>query len=86
MSDEKPNNDDPLVAALRRNARKLNRRRWRWAFFGPGYHLFADALFWIDESPPWTWGGDSNFENALRLLWHYRTGLILGEVRPYGDL
>jgi len=68
-----------IEEVLRLHAARLNSRWWRWPFVGPEYHLFADALRWADEYPPW-WGL-SELENALRYLWHYRTGLILGEAR-----
>lgn len=76
--------DDPSDAAspgvvLRQHAHRLNGRSWRWPFIGPEYHMFADGLFWVDEAPPW-WGL-SDLENALRWVWHYRTGLILGQSR-----
>ena len=44
---------ESLADQLRRHAHILNGRRWRWPLLGPGYHLFADALFWTDEAPPW---------------------------------
>jgi hypothetical protein len=79
-----PNDDDPLEEVLRRHARRLNARWWRWPLVRPIYHVFADALFWIDEAP--IWWGLPELENPLRCLWHYRTGLILGEARPFGEL
>jgi hypothetical protein len=69
---------------LRHYAHRLNRRSWRWPLLGPSYHQFADALFWLDELPPW-WHL-SDLENALRFLWYFRTGLMLGESREWGDL
>ena len=75
---------ESLEDQLRRHAHILNARRWRWPFVGPEYHLFADALFWADEAPPWS--GLRQAEDPLRILWHYRTGLIMGEPRPFGEL
>jgi hypothetical protein len=67
-----------------RYARRLNLRRFRVPFFPPGYDLWADALKWLDESPIcWPWRDPPELVEALRVLWHYRTGLILGDVRPY---
>ena len=82
--EQQPREDAPLDEVLLRHARRLNGRWWRWPFIGPEYHLFADALFWADEAPAWwrLW----DLENALRLLWHYRTGLIIGEKRPGVEL
>jgi hypothetical protein len=70
---------------LRRHASYINARRWRWPLLGPSYHLLADALVWIDEKPPWA-KKLRPAEDALRCLWHHRTGLILGEERPFGEL
>src|SRR5690349_4696155 len=80
----RPREDAPPEEVLRHYARRLNRRCWRWPLLGPSYHLLADALFWADEAPPWwrLW----ELENALRFLWHYRTGLILGEPRECGEI
>jgi hypothetical protein len=68
---------------LQHYAQRLNRRWWRWPLLGPSYHLFAGALFWADEYPPW-WRLPE-LEDALRVLWYYRTGLILGQPREYGE-
>ena len=89
---ESPSDDDDanaglrchVEAVLRRHARRLNARWWRWDLLGPSYHLLADALVWADEVP--LWGKRSEVEDALRVLWHYRTGLILGEARPFTEL
>jgi hypothetical protein len=79
-----PSDDDDFVESdLRRYAPRLNARWWRWPLLDPTYRLLADALYWMDEAPPW--GGLRRAENALRLLWHYRTGLILGEPRPFAE-
>jgi hypothetical protein len=68
-----------------RYARRLNLRRFRIPFFPPGYDLCADALKWLDESPIcWPWRDPPELVDGLRVLWHYRTGLLLGDVRPYG--
>jgi hypothetical protein len=75
--------DGPLDAQLRHFAPLLNARSWRWPLLGPSYHLLADALYWIDEAPPWS--KLHRAENPLRVLWYYRTGLILGEARPCGE-
>lgn len=72
------------IDVLRRHARRLNRRWWRWAVFGPTYHLLADALYWQDEVP--LWSCPFELSNTLRLLWHYRTGLIVGKAHPYREL
>lgn len=72
-----------LEADLRRHARRLNARWWRWPLLMPTYHLLADALFWADEVAFWWKQGE---ENALRILWYYRTGLILGEARPFAEV
>src|SRR4051812_855105 len=73
-----------LEAVLRRHARHLNNRWWRWPLLGPSYHLLADALVWADEVPfRWRRG---EIEDCLRALWHHRTGLIIGEARPFGEL
>jgi hypothetical protein len=69
-----------------RYARRLNLRRFRIPLFPPGYDLWADALKWIDESPPWPWRDPPELVDGLRALFHYRTGLILGDVRPYGGI
>jgi hypothetical protein len=71
---------------LRRYARRLNLRRFRIPLLPPFYHLFADALVWLDEEPSWPWRGPFELSNALRPLFYYRTGLILGDVRPYGRI
>jgi hypothetical protein len=84
---EQPNQppavDAETAEVLRLYAPRLNRRRWRWPLTGPVYHLMADALYWVDEVPLWRkpW----ELQNAMRLLWHYRTGLILGESREYAE-
>lgn len=70
---------------IRRAAPLLNARRWRWPLLGPSYHLLADALVWIDEKPPWA-RKLRPAEDALRCLLHHRTGLIIGEPRPFGEL
>lgn len=75
-----------LADELRRNARALNARRRRWPLSGPSYYILADALAWADEAPPWPLSKIRGAENALRCLWHYRTGLILGEERPFAEL
>lgn len=80
----RPRDDAPPEEVLRHYARRLNRRWWRWPLLGPSYHLFADALYWLDEAPAW-WRLPE-LENALRFLWHYRTGLIIGEPREFGDI
>lgn len=69
---------------LRQHARRLNARWWRWPLLMPTYHLFADALFWADEVAFWWKRGE--LEDALRFLWHYRTGLILGKARRGAQL
>jgi hypothetical protein len=46
--------------------------------------MFAGALVWADECPRW-WRL-LELEDALGALWHYRTGLIIGEARPYAEL
>jgi hypothetical protein len=69
---------------LRQHARRLNARWWRWPLLMPTYHLLADALFWADEVAFWWKRGE--LEDALRYLWHYRTGLILGEARPGAEV
>ena len=76
--------DVPPEEVLRYHARRLNGRSWRWPFLGPSYHMFADALYWADEAPPW-WRLPE-LEDALRCLWHHRTGLLLGEKREWGEL
>jgi hypothetical protein len=80
---EAPTNDRP-EAVLRRHAYQLNVRSRRWPLLGPTFHTFADALWWVDEAPPWSRLREA--EDALRFLWHYRTGLIIGEARPYEEL
>jgi hypothetical protein len=77
-------NDAPPEEVLRHYAFRLNARWWRWPLLGPSYHVFADALYWMDEAPPWS--RLRGAENALRPLWHYRTGLIIGEPRPFKEL
>lgn len=74
---------DWLESALRRRAPVLNRRSWRWPLVRPVYHVLADALYWPDEVPFWSRLGDGH--DVLRCLWHYRTGLILGERWPFGE-
>src|SRR5262249_12493723 len=76
--------DAPHEEVLRYHARRLNLCWWRWPLVGPSYHLFADALVWVDEMP--LWRRFSDLENALRWLWHYRTGLIIGQPRPGVEL
>ena len=76
---------DLLENELRRQALLLNARRWRWPLLRPSYHLLADALVWMDEKPPWA-RELRPAEDALRCMWHHRTGLILGEDRPFGEL
>lgn len=78
--------EETLEAVLRRHARRLNARWWRWPFLEPSYHVLADALYWADEAPPWPWARLREAENALRCLWYFRTGLILGEERPFAEL
>jgi hypothetical protein len=70
---------------LQRHARRLNNRWWRWPLLGPSYHLLAGALDWADVTP-YCWGKWAEIDNTLRPLWHYRTGLIFGEARPFGEL
>src|SRR5689334_15808976 len=65
---------------LRQHAGLLDSRWWRWPQLGPSYHVLAGALYWADEYPGW-WKRRGDLEDALRALWHYRTGLILGEPR-----
>src|SRR5262249_11962101 len=77
-----PDFDADPALVLRYYAPYLNSRNWRWPLLGPSYHLFADALYWTDEAPPWSKPA-RNVENALRFLWYYRTGLILGEARDH---
>jgi hypothetical protein len=74
------------AAVLRGCARRLNLRRFRIPLLLPYYHLLADALIWLDEDPPWPWRISFELSNALRPLFYYRTGLILGDVRPYGRI
>jgi hypothetical protein len=76
--------DECLEDTLRRHADALNARRWRWPLSGPTYHILADALYWVDEAP--LWSKLRAAEDPLRCLWHYRTGLIVGEQRPFRDL
>jgi hypothetical protein len=80
----KPVDEDDPVAVFRHYANALNARSWRWPLLGPSYHLFADALYWIDEAPPLS--KLRKAENALRFLWHFRTGLIMGEEREGAEL
>jgi hypothetical protein len=75
--------DEYLGPILRQYAAQLNARSWRWPFLSPTYHTLADALYWIDEAPPWPWWKLRGADGALRCLWHYRTGLIIGETRPF---
>jgi hypothetical protein len=86
-SDRDPPEEDVrryLEPVLRRHACRLNARWWRWPLLGPSYHCFADALYWADEVAFWWRRGE--VEDALRVLWHYRTGLILDEPRPFGTV
>jgi hypothetical protein len=67
---------------LRRYARRLNLRRFRIPLLPPDYHLLGDYLFWWDESPPWDrW----ELRTSLGYLFHFRTGLILGDARPWAE-
>jgi hypothetical protein len=75
---------DYFEPIMRRCADRLNARHWRWAWVPPSYHMLADALFWPDE---WLFGrARGECEDLLRVLWHHRTGLILGEPREYADI
>src|SRR5262249_36488210 len=69
-----------------RYAPRLNSRWWRWPLVGPEYHMLANALFWADEIPLFIGPGRGSLEDALRGLWSYRTGLMLGETREWGEL
>ncbi len=70
--------DDDPERVLRRYARRLNGRSWRWPFMQPFYDCLADALIWPDEKP---FRSRSDLPSALRPLYFYRTGMILGEAR-----
>jgi hypothetical protein len=48
----------------------------------PFRDLMADGLIWRDETVEAT---PSEVISALRLVWHYRTGLIIGEQRRFSD-
>ena len=63
-----------VEAALRRHASGFRRRCWR---FKPEmqYHLFADAVFWVDEYPI---AHDPDLEDAFRLVLNHRTSLLTG--------
>jgi hypothetical protein len=78
-----PDDDVPPEAVLRYHARRLNGRNWHWPLLQPSFHTFAGALCWLDEYP--VWWRLSELKNALRFLWHYRTGLMLGENREWGE-
>ena len=67
---------------LAAHARRLNVRRLPWPL-PPCYDIMSDALVWFDEAYlPWM---PVELVWALRPLWHYRTGLIIGEPRPYRE-
>jgi hypothetical protein len=80
---ELPYDPDRPEDVLRHHARRLDGRRWRWPLLGSAYHTLADAIYWDDEIP--FWWRLPELENALRFLWHYRTGLLVGEARPWGE-
>src|SRR5579872_6301718 len=72
-----------------RYTRRLNLRRFRIPLLPPFYDLLADALIWPEEAPFWPWpsGRDPpELVDGLRVLFYYRTGLILGDVRPYARI
>jgi hypothetical protein len=67
---------------LQQYAGHLNSIRWRRWFARPFYEVMSDAIVWT---------GETNKVTPVRLIWalrpvfHYRTGLILGEQRRFPD-
>jgi hypothetical protein len=81
---------------LRVHAPQINARRWRRLLSWPSYEIMSGSLIWEDEKPRNAGHGTSvnvlgpevpvEVAWSLRPLWHYRTGLIIGEERPYREL
>lgn len=71
-----------LEGWVRLYSRRLNFRCWRWPRQQPFYEIMSGALVWQDEIP---WRVPMQIVWALRPVWAYRTGLILGESRPGRD-
>jgi len=72
----------PPDKTLREWSAHLNGIRQRRWFVHPFRDCMADALVWRDETDSTTpveviW--------ALRFLFHYRTGIIIGERRRHGE-
>ena len=77
-----PNTATPPDQVLREWAIHLDGIRKRRWFVRPFRDCMSDALVWRDETV-----GTTPVEViwALRLLFHYRTGIIIGEPRPHGE-
>ena len=45
------------------------------------FELMSGGLIWTDEQPSWWVDMDTDELGALRILWNYRTSLILEVVR-----
>lgn len=71
-------NAHPLLV-LERYADRLDARWWPVPFAGPVYDCMSGALVWYDEKPL---RSPFSLHSALRMLWNYRTGLMIGEHRP----
>ncbi|WP_395752706.1 hypothetical protein [Prosthecobacter sp.] len=77
-------NEDPSnpIEMLHKHGAHLNAIRTRRCFARPFYEIMSDALVWPDETTDTT---PVRLIWSLRLLFHHRTGLILGESWRFAD-
>ena len=77
MTADDDDNFDPY-RELATYARRLDARRRRGLFAMPFFEIMSGALVWTDER---VWRAPPGLVGVLRILWAYRTSLMLNEPR-----